>query len=265
MNLIGGTGFQELGPQLKQHFLSQGYNEQHLTKQIQRALNPGKLVCSQSRTRTSLLAFLWWSLTIQSCLCYTWPPSSISVFFTFGTTTEGFSVPTINCFPSPKKLKDFLVQATLTSTPSELPGNYPCGACTCKTCPILKVTDKFSSHTTGQVYKVKFRASCKSSNFVYLITFRRCGLQYVSETGQPLHARVNGHQFDITQWRTYISPVAKHFNSGAHLESDMKVMVVELHVSTSCDPCLQKVKEGRWIRTLEISSPLWMNLPVDSL
>ena len=62
-----------------------------------------------------------------------------------------------------------------------------------------------------------------------------------------------------------MSPVAEHFNSGIHSVLDMTVMVIELHVSPSCDPCLQKVKEGRWIRTLETSSPSGMSLHVDSL
>ena len=84
---------------------------------------------------------------------------------------------------------------TLIPTPSKLPGNYPCGAPRCKTCPILKVTD------------LKFRASCKSFNIVYLITCRKCGLQYVSETSQSLHARINGHRLDIMHRRTDVSPI----------------------------------------------------------
>ena len=60
-----------------------------------------------------------------------------------------------------------------------------------------------------------------------------------------------------------MSPVAEHFNGGAHSESDMTVMVIEL--STSRDPCLRKVKEGRWIRTLETSFPSEMNHRVDNL
>ena len=83
---------------------------------------------------------------------------------------------------------------------------------------------------------VKFHASCKSSNIGYLITCRRCVLQYVGEMGQPLHARVSGHWFNITNWRTDVSLVAKHFNGGAHPESDTLVMAIEL--STIRDPCL---------------------------
>ena len=90
----------------------------------------------------------------------------------------------------------------LTPIPSEMPGNYPCRAPRCKTCPVLRDMDDFSSHTTGQFYKVKFRASCRSSNIVCLITCRRCSLLYVGETSQPLCVRVNGHRWDITHRRT---------------------------------------------------------------
>ena len=123
------------------------------------------------------------------------------------------------------------------------------------------VTDEFSSHTTGKVFKVNFHASCKSSNVIYLITCRRCGLQYVGEMGQPLHMRINGHRYDISHWRTQESPVAEHFNSGAHRESDMAVRAIEF--ARSRDACLRKIRKSRWIRTLGISFPLEMNLRIN--
>ena len=149
---------------------------------------------------------------------------------------EAFRHPPLIAFHRPRSLKYFLVRAILTPTPSKLPGNYPCGAPRCKTCPILKVTDEFSRHMTGQLFKVKFHVSCKSSKIVYLITCRRCGLQYVGETSQPLHARITGHRLDITHQRADVSPVEEHFNSGAHSVADIMVMVIELPPSR--DLCL---------------------------
>ena len=162
-----------------------------------------------------------------------------------------------------RNLKDLLVRTTLTATSHESLGNYPCGASKCKTCPILVVTDEFSSPTIGKVFKVNFHASCKSSNVIYLLTCRRCGLQYVGETGQPLHLRVNRHQYDITHRKTDESPVAKHFNNRTNTESNMAVMAIDL--VSSHDACLRKIRESRWIRTLGTSSPSGMNLRVDSL
>ena len=54
-----------------------------------------------------------------------------------------------------KEFEGPLVCTTLTTTPHESPGNEPCGGPRCKTCPVLRVTDKFSRHTTGKVFKVK--------------------------------------------------------------------------------------------------------------
>ena len=116
---------------------------------------------------------------------------------------EAFRLPPLIAFDHPRNLRDLLVRAALTSTAREPPGNYPCGAPRCKTCPILLTWDEFSSHTTGNSFKVKIWPSGKSSNVINLITCRRCGQQYVGETGQPFHLRVNGHRFDIAHTKDW--------------------------------------------------------------
>ena len=133
----------------------------------------------------------------------------------------------------------------------------------CKTCPILMASEEFTSHTTGLVYKMNFAASCKSSNIIYVKTWRRCGQQYVGETGQPLHHRVNNHRFNIAHSRTEESTLAEHFNSDEHALSDLTVVVTDQIYSH--DACLLKIRESRWIRTLGTSYPSGMNLRVDFL
>ena len=44
---------------------------------------------------------------------------------------------------------------------------------------------------------------------------------------------LGGLQFDIAHRGTDVSPVAEHFNSRTHLDSDITIMIVEL--SSSCD------------------------------
>ena len=119
-----------------------------------------------------------------------------------------FPLPPLIAFHYPRDLRDPLVWATLTSTLHESPGNHPCWASQCKTCPILMAMDEFSSHETGESFKLKIKASYKSFSIIYLITCRRCGQQYVGENGQPLHCRIYSHRFDIVHGRTYESPVA---------------------------------------------------------
>ena len=230
-----------------------------MNKQIQRALNTSREACLQQEQNQNESACIPLVVTIRFYSLFARLPNAISHPSRSQMITEGFFVPTDNCLLSSEKPEGPPGSSDSTSTPIEWPG----GASRCKTFPILRVTGEFSSHTTGQSYKVKFRASCKSSNLVYLVTCRRCGLQYVGETSQPLHVRISGNRSDITHWRTDLSPVAEHFNSSAQSVSDMTVMVVEL--STGHDPCLRNAKEDSWIRTLETLLPSRMNLRDDSL
>ena len=79
----------------------------------------------------------------------------------------------------------------------------------------------------------------------------------------PYTCRINSHCFDITHTRTEDSPMAAHFNNNVRSQADMTVMVIDQVYNH--DPCLQKILESRWIRTLETLFPLEMNLRVDSL
>ena len=63
------------------------------------------------------------------------------------------------------------------------------------------------------------------------------------ETGQPLHMRVNGHQYDTAHRRTDESPVVEHFNSGTHKE--LAVAVMAIHFTRTSDTCLQMTRESR--------------------
>ena len=177
---------------LKQHLLSRGYNEQHLNIQIQRALNTSRAACLQPKQSREKSARTPLVVTYHPLLpsFHTTTKRHLPILQASERLRRAFWYPPLIAFRRLKNLRDFLVRAVFTPTPFKPPGNYPCGASRCKTCPILRVTDEFSSHTTGQSFKVKFHASCKSSNVVYLITCRRCGLQYVGETSQLLHTRI---------------------------------------------------------------------------
>ena len=96
-------------------------------------------------------------------------------------------------------------------------------------------TNELTICKTGKVFQIKVATSCKSSNIVYIITCRRCGEQYVGETGQPLHYRINSHCFDIRQRRTEESPVAEHVNTARHTLADMTVVAIDqLYSHNTC-------------------------------
>ena len=172
-------------------------------------------------------------------------------------------LPPLPAFRLPINLRDLLVWASLTVTSQEPPGNCPCWAAGCKMCQILMAIDEFTSHTTGQVFKIHFAASCKPSNIIYLTICRRCGQQYVGETGQLLHCRINGHRYNITHRNKEESHVALHFNVEGHTLADMTVAAID--IMHSHDSCLLKIWESRCIRTMGTSYPLGTNIRVDSL
>ena len=75
----------------------------------------------------------------------------------------------IIAFCRPRNLRDLLVCADITPKISDPPGNFHCEARRCKTCPILVTTDTFSISVTGECFRLKLLASCKTSNVIYLI------------------------------------------------------------------------------------------------
>ena len=125
----------------------------------------------------------------------------------FRSIKETISITTDNCFPPPEKFNGSPGSGN-SSIYSTRAAWQLCSAIRCKTCFIQWATEKLSSHASVEVFEMKIKASCKSSNIIYLITCRRCGQNYVGKTGQLLHHRRNGHCHDIMQGRTEVSPVA---------------------------------------------------------
>ena len=104
---------------------------------------------------------------------------------------------------------------------------------------------------------------CKTSNIIYLIQRRKCDLQYVGETRQPLHNRMNSHCFDIVHRRTDGSPMAAHFNSEDHSETNFLVIIINIYWKE--DTILGKIRDSWWIRTLGTSWPSGLNLRTNCL
>ena len=251
--------------ELKQYLVKRGYSEQLLDTEIQRAINGPREDCllrgnrGRKEQRIPLVVTYHPSMNF---LARTTRRHQITLRSSERLNAI-FNSPPLIAFRRPKNLKDLLVRASLTSRVHETSGNFRCGASRCKTCPILRTTNIFVSKATGERFAIKMHASCKTNNIVYLIECRRCGLQYVGESGQPLHKRMNSHRYDITHGRIEESPVAAHFRSDGHSESDLSVCVID-RLWTE-DTIRRKNRESRWIRTLGTLSPRGMNLRSDAL
>jgi hypothetical protein len=116
----------------------------------------------------------------------------------FTDCTRTFKHAPIIGFRRSRNLKDILVNAVVRY-PAEPPKPawwlsrpgicYRLGKCTY--CYFLTKKLEFTSFVTGLESKVKnipkpLFISCEMSNVIYLITCKKCGIQYVGETGRKL-------------------------------------------------------------------------------
>ena len=136
-------------------------------------------------------------------------------------------------------------------------GSSRCGRPRCKTCCHIKTGNSFTSAITGEKLYAKVTADCKTSNIVYLIECRICRKQYVGETENPLHIRMNGHRSDYHR-KLPDKPVAEHFSGPGHTFDDLTVMVIEAMYSANSDR--RKYRESYWIYTLRLLAPEGLNL-----
>ena len=125
--------------------------------------------------------------------------------------------PPMVAFRRPKNQRDLLIRAELKNSgpPSTQTGNYQCQDKRCHTCKIIIEKNTFTSKINGRKHNVHYTFTCKTRNLVYLIQCKKCGLQYIGETENPLHIRNNGHRSDINTRKTE-KPVAAHFNQPDH-------------------------------------------------
>ena len=230
--------------QLKYHLSRRGYSEQLLESEINRAINTC-IDSSSSRSnwrnlnRVPLVVKYHPNLPRleQTIRCYH------HILQDLDRLRQAFPSLPIIAFCRPRNLRDLLVGAAISPNTSNPPGKFRCEARRWKTCPILVTTDTFASSVTGERFELKLWASCKTSNIIYLIQCRRCGLQYMGETGQPLHSRINRHRFNtcISHGRIDESPVAAHFTSEGHTETDLSLMMIDR--CWKDDTILRKIRE----------------------
>ena len=125
----------------------------------------------------------------------------------------------------------------------------------------LPVCDKsFKSKLTGRIYKTQTyeQLICGSSNVVYGIHCKRCGLIYVGETVRSL---LSGNRAGII--KDGQSQLYKHFRLPGHSVADMKVQILEKIYHSSENPLNiqlhRRLRELHWIKELGTAAPCGCN------
>ena len=139
-----------------------------------------------------------------------------------------------------------------------------CGSKRCLCCSSLNTDRIYKSFSTGRRFILNHPCTftCKSRHVIYLITCQSCGVQYVGQTKQPLHCRLNGHRQSVKKnhLNTYIS---NHFKNDTHSWDDVSIQIidfVDVHNKSDSEIALElNNKEDFHIRTLNTLHPLGLN------
>ena len=116
-------------------------------------------------------------------------------------------------FRRPKSLGDYLMHAKLKPLRSgyKPPGTVQCGDRRCRVCEHLTIGNSFTSNNTKKTYSINYELNCNSSNVVYLLSCKVCGLQYVGSTSTKFRLRFNNHNE-----KTRDDCIYQHFNGPDH-------------------------------------------------
>ena len=88
------------------------------------------------------------------------------------------------------------------------------------------VMNCFTSTSTNRTYPITQILSCKSKNVIYLVTCKKCKVQYVGSTSDEFQIRFRNHKSSmITKKRT--CEVAIHFNKELHALADFEFLIIE--------------------------------------
>jgi len=168
-------------------------------------------------------------------------------------------------------IKDMVVRSTLPPEQPPPRGSFACG--TCRSCnhdrpgihskqgssvAHTQQGTSFTSSITGENHVIHKHLSCQTKNAIYLITCRKCQVQYVGETGRSLETRLIEHCADARHNRD--TPVGKHFNMPGHSARHISVMCIDRPPKT--DIFMRKKLEKDWISKLQTCQPLGLNVNV---
>ena len=140
-----------------------------------------------------------------------------------------------------------------------------CGAKNCRTCKLqqLDQNPEFSNKLTGKKFKINFNVTCKSNNFIYLLSCRHvdCTFQYVGMSSKSLNLRLSGHRNHLTNRDKGHPPkyVGEHFTK-THLPSDMIIKPIQM---LKAGDDIKSIEDG-WMMTLSTVYPYGLNARVDT-
>ena len=128
----------------------------------------------------------------------------------------------------------------------------------CNLCQKPNTENKIKSSVTGREYRGP-KYTCNTRNVVYLITCKKCGIQYVGESHRTFKDRMKEH-YGYARRKEMDKATGLHYNLPGHNMDDMHMQVIYVVTRKPIknDPFRVK-KEIEWMERLRTLKPLGLN------
>jgi len=163
----------------------------------------------------------------------------------------------ILAYRRPKNLQDFLIRTKQTENKKRQFSSSKCNRHRCSQCANIRESVSFSSANTKETFSLRYNTNCVSTDVIYLITCKKCNMQYVGQTLQQVSKRMNNHRFHIKNYRDpqFSSNISTHFNTNNHCLLDFSFMPIDVvHGNMN-----RLMKETYWIHKLDTLYPNGLN------
>ena len=138
----------------------------------------------------------------------------------------------ITAYKNHQNLQQLLIRNTLRSDrmlENKVFNSKKCCNNKCKACNYIIQDSKFRSSNTLKKFNLKFYFNCKSTSLIYLITCKKCTLQYVGQTTRRLADRITDHISSIKNNKN--NPIGIHFNSNNHKLDHFSIIPIDYTVN----------------------------------
>ena len=173
----------------------------------------------------------------------------------------------IPSFRRSKNLKELLAPSRFKTaeegqTIQQSNGCFKCERNRCDLCRNFFVESKsFLSLQTGKKYTIHSRLSCDSKNVIYLVSCKKCRLQYIGSTTTDFRIRFRNHKSAMLTNKTTCE-VAVHFNKTSHILDDFSFQCIDqVQAPNNSDEIdrLLITKEAYWSAQLFSLAPHGLN------
>ena len=152
-------------------------------------------------------------------------------------------------FRSARKVSSYLVRAKVYPLERTV-GSFKCKKSRCQVCLNVNEADTFTSAVTKKTYKINHNFDCSDKCLIYLLTCKKCLIQYVGKTVDEFRYRWNNYKnnsrnYDCNQ-PCMQRHLYEHYSSAGHCGFLEHLAIILIDKT---DPSDSLKREDYWRRT----------------